>query len=84
MTGVVILTNCKRFNIPTNIVRSKADQHIRNLMRDMGYDSDDDDVEDILEDANMLDQKNYTFPNGIRRGDVKEKQSKKPPTSLRS
>jgi chemotaxis protein histidine kinase CheA len=42
MTDIAILTNCRRFNIPTYIVRSKADQHIRNLMRDMGYDSDDD------------------------------------------
>ena len=42
MTDIAILTNCRRFNIPTYIVRSKSDQHIRNLMRDMGYDSDDD------------------------------------------
>ncbi|KAJ8585761.1 hypothetical protein M405DRAFT_744742 [Rhizopogon salebrosus TDB-379] len=42
MTDIAILTNCRRFKIPTYIVRSKADQHIRNLMRDMGYDSDDD------------------------------------------
>ncbi|KAG1786251.1 interferon-inducible GTPase-domain-containing protein [Suillus plorans] len=42
MTDIAILTNCKRFKIPTYIVRSKADQHIRNIMKDMGYDSDDD------------------------------------------
>ncbi|KAG6331110.1 hypothetical protein ID866_7981 [Astraeus odoratus] len=42
MTDIAILTNGRRFKIPTYIVRSKADQHIRNLMRDMGYDSDDD------------------------------------------
>ncbi|KAG1760712.1 hypothetical protein EDD22DRAFT_954706 [Suillus occidentalis] len=35
-----------RFKIPTYIVRSKADQHIRNTMKDMGYDSDDDESED--------------------------------------
>ncbi|OJA18027.1 hypothetical protein AZE42_07035 [Rhizopogon vesiculosus] len=46
MTDIAILTNCRRFKIPTYIVRSKADQHIRNLMRDMGYDSDDEDDED--------------------------------------
>ncbi|KAF9232159.1 interferon-inducible GTPase-domain-containing protein [Melanogaster broomeanus] len=46
MTDIAILTNCKRFKIPTYIVRSKADQHIRNLMKDMGYDSDDSDDED--------------------------------------
>ncbi|KAI6045813.1 interferon-inducible GTPase-domain-containing protein [Pisolithus marmoratus] len=43
MTDVAILSNCARFNIPAFIVRSKADQHIRNVMREMGYDSDDDD-----------------------------------------
>ncbi|KAG1830389.1 interferon-inducible GTPase-domain-containing protein [Suillus variegatus] len=42
MTDIAILINCKRFKIPTYIVRSKADQHIRNIMWDMGYDSDDD------------------------------------------
>ncbi|KAG2135730.1 interferon-inducible GTPase-domain-containing protein [Suillus bovinus] len=43
MTDIAILTNCRRFKIPTYIVRSKADQHILNIMNDMGYDSDDDD-----------------------------------------
>ncbi|KAF8416783.1 hypothetical protein L210DRAFT_3616150 [Boletus edulis BED1] len=37
-----ILMNCRRYPIPTFIVRSKADQHIRNLMKEMGYDSDDE------------------------------------------
>ncbi|KIK34995.1 hypothetical protein CY34DRAFT_604741 [Suillus luteus UH-Slu-Lm8-n1] len=45
MTDIVILTNCRRFKIPTYIVRSKADQHIHNIMKDMGYDSDDDEVQ---------------------------------------
>ena len=39
-TDQAILTNCRRFKIPTFVVRSKADQHIRNLMQEMGYDSD--------------------------------------------
>ncbi|KAG2105093.1 interferon-inducible GTPase-domain-containing protein [Suillus discolor] len=39
---IAILSNCRRFKIPTYIVRSKADQHIRNIMNDMGYDSDGD------------------------------------------
>jgi len=47
MTDVAILVNARRFNIPTYIVRSKADQHIRNIMREMGYDSDGDDEEDV-------------------------------------
>jgi len=46
MTDIAILTNCRRFNIPTYIVRSKADQHIRNIMKDMEYDSDDEEDED--------------------------------------
>lgn len=41
-TDVAILTNCRRFQIPTYIVRSKSDVHIRNIMRDMGYESDND------------------------------------------
>ena len=47
MTDIAILVNGRRFNIPTYIVRSKADQHIRNLMIEKGYDSDGDDEEDI-------------------------------------
>ncbi|KAG2145763.1 interferon-inducible GTPase-domain-containing protein [Suillus clintonianus] len=42
MTDIAILINCRRFKIPTYIVRSKADQHIRNIMKEMEYDSDDD------------------------------------------
>ncbi|OAX39018.1 P-loop containing nucleoside triphosphate hydrolase protein [Rhizopogon vinicolor AM-OR11-026] len=41
-TDVAILTNARRFGIPAFIVRSKADQHIRNLMKDSGYDSDEE------------------------------------------
>ncbi|KAG9317847.1 P-loop containing nucleoside triphosphate hydrolase protein [Chiua virens] len=47
MTDIAILTNARRFNIPTYIVRSKADQHIRNLMVDMGYDDEGEDEEDV-------------------------------------
>ncbi|KAG6329711.1 hypothetical protein ID866_9378 [Astraeus odoratus] len=43
MTDVAVLSNCARFKIPAYIVRSKADQHIRNMMREAGYDSDDED-----------------------------------------
>ncbi|OAX36868.1 hypothetical protein K503DRAFT_823675 [Rhizopogon vinicolor AM-OR11-026] len=53
MTDIGILTNCRRFKIPTYIVHSKADQHIRNLMRDMGYDSDDGE-----EDENFIERRN--------------------------
>lgn len=42
-TDIAILTNCMRFQIPTYIVRSKADIHIRNILNDMGYDPDEDD-----------------------------------------
>ena len=47
MTDIAILVNARRFNIPTYIVRSKADQHIRNVMVDMGYDSEGDDEESV-------------------------------------
>lgn len=42
LTDISILTNCRRFQIPAYIVRSKADVHIRNVMTDMGYDSEND------------------------------------------
>ncbi|KAG0708456.1 P-loop containing nucleoside triphosphate hydrolase protein [Suillus ampliporus] len=42
MTDLAILVNCRRFNIPTYIVRSKSDAHIRNIMKESGYDSDED------------------------------------------
>ncbi|KAG6329072.1 hypothetical protein ID866_10016 [Astraeus odoratus] len=42
-TDVAILKNCRRFQIPAYIVRSKADVHIRNIMYDDGYNSDHDD-----------------------------------------
>ncbi|KAF7366769.1 p-loop containing nucleoside triphosphate hydrolase protein [Mycena sanguinolenta] len=41
-TDVAILRNARLFNIPCYIVRSKADSHIRNLMRHEGYESDDE------------------------------------------
>lgn len=43
-TDIAILRNCERFRIPAYIVRSKARQHIRNLVHDIGgEDSDDED-----------------------------------------
>lgn len=42
MSDLAMLVNCKRFNIPTYIVRSKSDAHIRNIMKDSGYNSDED------------------------------------------
>ncbi|KAG1898219.1 P-loop containing nucleoside triphosphate hydrolase protein, partial [Suillus fuscotomentosus] len=42
MTDIVILVNCRCFKIPTYIVRSKADQHNLNIMKDDGYDSNDE------------------------------------------
>ncbi|KAF7366780.1 p-loop containing nucleoside triphosphate hydrolase protein [Mycena sanguinolenta] len=42
-TDVAILRNARLFNIPCYIVRSKADVHVQNVMRDMpGYESDDE------------------------------------------
>ncbi|KAI6152425.1 P-loop containing nucleoside triphosphate hydrolase protein [Pisolithus tinctorius] len=42
MTDHAILANCDRFKIPTFIVRSKSDQQILNVMKDMGYNADED------------------------------------------
>ncbi|KAI6040377.1 interferon-inducible GTPase-domain-containing protein [Pisolithus marmoratus] len=44
-TDLAILANCRRFQIPTFIVRSKSDQHILNLMMDMGYDPDEENTD---------------------------------------
>ncbi|KAI6156027.1 interferon-inducible GTPase-domain-containing protein [Pisolithus thermaeus] len=41
---IAILMNCRRFQIPTYIVRSKADAHILNIMQEDGYDRDRDDA----------------------------------------
>ncbi|PCH37658.1 nucleoside triphosphate hydrolase protein, partial [Wolfiporia cocos MD-104 SS10] len=42
-SDVAILRNCERFNITAYIVRSKSNQHIRNILADMGYESDEED-----------------------------------------
>ncbi|KAE9395313.1 P-loop containing nucleoside triphosphate hydrolase protein [Gymnopus androsaceus JB14] len=42
-TDIAIIRNCARFKIPSYIVRSKSNQHIRNIAIDMGYDEDEDD-----------------------------------------
>lgn len=42
MTDLAMLVNCRRFNIPTYIVRSKSDSHIRNIIKESGYDSDEE------------------------------------------
>ncbi|KAG6334780.1 hypothetical protein ID866_4313 [Astraeus odoratus] len=44
-TDAAILANCRRFQIPTYIVRSKADTHIDNIIDDM-TDLDDSDADD--------------------------------------
>ncbi|KAJ7622079.1 interferon-inducible GTPase-domain-containing protein [Roridomyces roridus] len=45
-TDIAILRNARLFRIPCYIVRSKADVHIRNVMLDMGYDSDDEEQDE--------------------------------------
>jgi hypothetical protein len=42
---IAILKNCARFNIPSYIVRSKADQHISNTIQDMTGSDDEEDEE---------------------------------------
>ncbi|KAI5995123.1 hypothetical protein EDD15DRAFT_719732 [Pisolithus albus] len=41
---VVILMSCMRFQIPTYILRSKVDVHIRNIPYKNGFDSDREDA----------------------------------------
>jgi GTP-binding protein EngB required for normal cell division len=43
-TDVDLLFHCKRFDIPTFFVRSKADQHIRNSMDEPYDEADEDEV----------------------------------------
>jgi len=58
MTDIAILTNCRRFNIPTRIVRSRADQHIRNIIScNMGH--DDEDNEDQKEKLYPVAQQQF-------------------------
>lgn len=65
MTDVAILSNCARFNIPAFIVRSKADQHIRNVMKEMGYDSDDENADSELRDR-LYQEARQHFIEGTR------------------
>lgn len=41
-TDIAVLKNCERFGISSFVVRSKSNQHIRNIALDMGYNEDDD------------------------------------------
>ncbi|KAH7904388.1 interferon-inducible GTPase-domain-containing protein [Hygrophoropsis aurantiaca] len=54
MTDIAILTNAKRFKIPTYIIRSKSDQHIQNMVKEMAYESDGDEDEDDRERQDQL------------------------------
>jgi len=45
-----IIANCDRLDIPLLIVHSKADNHIKNTMQDLGYDENDDDDADENDD----------------------------------
>ena len=67
MTDIAILVNARRFSIPTYIVRSKADQHIRNLMIEKGYDSEGDDPEDIERHERSYDAARQQFIEETRR-----------------
>ncbi|KAG2121967.1 hypothetical protein DEU56DRAFT_693919, partial [Suillus clintonianus] len=55
-TDVALLSNARRFGITAFIVRSKADQHIRNLMKDIGYNSDDEGGNKASDFARARDQ----------------------------
>lgn len=53
ITDIWIIKNCRRFDVPCFIVRSKSDLHIKNAaMDELGYDSDEDqDHKVIVEQA---------------------------------
>ncbi|OAX39716.1 hypothetical protein K503DRAFT_791802 [Rhizopogon vinicolor AM-OR11-026] len=63
---IAILLNCRRFQIPAYIVRSKADQCIQNIMNEMGYDSEDDGV-DRMQQVSMYASARERFINETRR-----------------
>ncbi|KAI5995058.1 interferon-inducible GTPase-domain-containing protein [Pisolithus albus] len=72
-TDLAILENCRRFQIPTYIVRSKADFHICNLMNDMGYDNTQATVQQNLGDAKLPLQKVYLVSNKVLLSAVKKR-----------
>ncbi|KZT69881.1 P-loop containing nucleoside triphosphate hydrolase protein [Daedalea quercina L-15889] len=59
-SDIAILRNCVRFQIPAYIVRSKSDQHIRNLTTDMGG-GDDSDSEDLTLKLQARERYTVTF-----------------------
>ncbi|KAK7062428.1 P-loop containing nucleoside triphosphate hydrolase [Favolaschia claudopus] len=58
-TDIAILRNARRFEIPCYIVRSKADVHVRNIMRERGYESDDEEY--AVEDREKLEEQARDF-----------------------
>lgn len=52
---VGIIENCKRFNIPTFIVRSKSDQNIRNEQTNEDSDSDNEDSYEAVKEQYIND-----------------------------
>lgn len=72
-TDLSILANSRRFQIPTYIVRSKADVHIRNIMDDMSDDGDDIDetrsitLYNAARDQHIADTLE-SVKNGLREG----------------
>lgn len=65
-TDAAILTNCRRFRIPTYIVRSKADVHIDNVIKDMA-DMDDTDLDDDFDQIDDFDQATHQSTREIAR-----------------
>ncbi|KAF5378021.1 hypothetical protein D9757_009865 [Collybiopsis confluens] len=45
-TDITILENCKKFNVPAFIVRSKSDEHIKAIADEMREELDEDESED--------------------------------------
>ncbi|KIM60665.1 hypothetical protein SCLCIDRAFT_932637 [Scleroderma citrinum Foug A] len=66
-TDAAILTNCRRFRIPTYIVRSKADVHIDNMIKDMADMDDTDSLDDDFDQIDDLDETKYQSTREVAR-----------------
>ncbi|KAI6123417.1 interferon-inducible GTPase-domain-containing protein [Pisolithus croceorrhizus] len=88
-TDIAILKNCQRFQIPTYIVRSKADTHIRNIMRDIGYDSSSDDRARRTELYNTareqyIKETRATVQRNLREADLPDQKNTRPENDRRA
>ncbi|KAF8464467.1 interferon-inducible GTPase-domain-containing protein [Kalaharituber pfeilii] len=64
---VAILQQCEYFKIPSLIVRSKANQHLSNIMHEqLGYDKDDSDAEEVEDYKTVLEKAKHILIESTR------------------